>query len=276
MLFVLLHQRKIRSAGNNRQTAKACRGRYLAFLDGDDFWHDPTKLQKQVDYLESHPECGLVYSSYDVYHPSLDKTIRDFIRYKGWEMPKSPTLLDFLDGNTEVGYGILTCTIMLRRDLYDEVKASDPYLHTSGHFLMGDTQLWAEVSTKTQLKYIDESLATHIISEESATRSKDQKKELRFTISGVEMALYLCKKYNAPSSIIAWNEDKWCNKALQLAFLTRDERLADEVRTRKKKFSWKEWLRYVGAHNLAVHYGYRTADFFRNLFIQKHDSSVWL
>jgi glycosyltransferase involved in cell wall biosynthesis len=37
----------------------ACQGQYVALLDGDDFWTDPHKLQKQVDFLDSHPDFAI-------------------------------------------------------------------------------------------------------------------------------------------------------------------------------------------------------------------------
>lgn len=51
---------------NGRRCIKLSRGRYISACEGDDFWTDPHKLQKQVDFLEQHKDYVGVYTNYSV------------------------------------------------------------------------------------------------------------------------------------------------------------------------------------------------------------------
>ncbi len=51
---------------NKLRVLLAARAKYIAPLDGDDYWTDPQKLQKQVDFMEVNPEYFMCYHSYVV------------------------------------------------------------------------------------------------------------------------------------------------------------------------------------------------------------------
>lgn len=50
---------------NFQHVLERAEGKYIAFCEGDDYWVDALKLQKQVDFMESHHDVGLCYTDYN-------------------------------------------------------------------------------------------------------------------------------------------------------------------------------------------------------------------
>ncbi|MGN0253401.1 MAG: glycosyltransferase family 2 protein [Lachnospiraceae bacterium] len=75
---------------NVYETTMKCRGDYLAYLEGDDYWTDNSKLQKQMDFLNEHPEYIACTHSHkmiddngnDITDPELLK-ISDMYKWSG-------------------------------------------------------------------------------------------------------------------------------------------------------------------------------------------------
>lgn len=66
-IFETENQYSKRNGSIRRIMNEHTRGKYVALCEGDDYWIDPYKLQKQVDFLETHPDYGLVYTDVNFY-----------------------------------------------------------------------------------------------------------------------------------------------------------------------------------------------------------------
>jgi glycosyltransferase involved in cell wall biosynthesis len=67
----LLHRRNMGPGSNYDAVLRACRGEYVANLEGDDYWTDPSKLQQQVDCLDHHPGASLCFHKVAEYDDQL-------------------------------------------------------------------------------------------------------------------------------------------------------------------------------------------------------------
>ena len=97
---------------NGIKTLKECTSKYIAFCEGDDYWIDPHKLQKQVDWLQQNENySACVHLAKTVYEYEPNSGEQGFIFN-----PKSDTLLhnDFLRP-----FRLATCSLMYRRILID-------------------------------------------------------------------------------------------------------------------------------------------------------------
>lgn len=108
-----------RNLGVNRNlvhTLHACRGEYIALLEGDDFWTSPTKLQDQLSFLESHPECVICFHSAKMFHEDGGSPSRIFPRLGH---KKISTIEDLLG----LGNFIPTCSVVFKSGLFAEFPA---------------------------------------------------------------------------------------------------------------------------------------------------------
>lgn len=90
--------------------------KYIAFCEGDDYWIDPLKLQKQVDFLEAHNEYSLCCHRYKIYNQNNDTWDADYVKELFDEHPDGFSFSNKENLNTWI---TKTLSLVYRRDCYD-------------------------------------------------------------------------------------------------------------------------------------------------------------
>ena len=164
---------------------KQARGEYIAILDGDDYWCDPLKLQKQVDFLDNHPESSICFTaavSQFESEPQKESQIRKPLNLKEYY-----TIEDFLKLNP-----ITTCTAVLRNYNWEELPG---WFYTP---FIWDWPLFVFCAQKGNIAYIDEVTSVYRIHASGMSSGRDEIGAYELALEGREAALpYLAPTHQA-------------------------------------------------------------------------------
>jgi glycosyltransferase involved in cell wall biosynthesis len=177
---VLLTDQNLGMHRNFARTLEACRGQYIALLEGDDYWTSPDKLQKQAEVLDTHPECALCFHQVaTLEHEDQQPIVRH----------KQHKLISNLEDIVRTNF-IPTGSVMFRREF---LTTFPDWFYTAP---VVDWPLFVAVAEHGEIRYLDEVMATYRIHNGGVWSTQSQAKRTEVLIDTCKaINLYLESRY---------------------------------------------------------------------------------
>jgi glycosyltransferase involved in cell wall biosynthesis len=173
--------------------------KYIALLDGDDYWTDPLKLQKQVDFLENNEDYNICFHDVKIFNQQENSFKEDYIT------PKS-SKTDF-DISDLVKRNIMhTPSVMLRNNFEIPRWFSKAFL--------GDWTLYVLAIKDKKIKKIEGEMAVYRVHETSVWSSKSSYYQLLKINKTLKVVLKNCNKLDSESILTLKNRIKNTNKLI--------------------------------------------------------------
>jgi glycosyltransferase involved in cell wall biosynthesis len=164
-------------------------GKYIAICEGDDYWTDEHKLQRQVDFLEANAEYGLVCTKAKTF-VQKDKKFTTTI---GNSKVKFEDIL--------VDNPIITLTTLFRKDLLNQyLNEIDP---VTKNWKMGDYPMWIYFAHESKIKFDNNITGVRRVLESSASNFKELSGKIAFLESGYDVSIFFLNKYSSDNIILS-------------------------------------------------------------------------
>lgn len=228
--------KNVGSQKNFYSTMEEAKGKYIALCEGDDYWIDSNKLQKQVTFLEKNPEYGLIYARAKLFHNAKQRFYRK---------PIGGLVLSFEDIYVK-GSRIPTQTTCFRKCLF--LKYMDEINPLEKNWLLGDLPLWLWFYYNSKVYYNSEIVSVYRKLESSASHSKDFEKQKLFERSRYEVRSFYKAHYNLDLPL-EWNEN---SIDFNIAFHQFDRKRI--LQCTFKTLEKKEKIVWLAAHSKILFY----------------------
>jgi len=206
------------------------KGKYIAICEGDDYWIDSLKLQKQVNLLEAHPDYGMCYGRAQVFSEKFGQLTNNI-----WGSQNNG-IIDLL---TKQVVGIPTLTICFRKEIFDEyIQNVDP---SKKGWLLGDYPLTLWFALKSRIFFMNEILAVYRDIPNSASHQQQKEKMESFVDSIFSIKLFFVNKYNIKVDLISLNDSKY-RRLLSYALELQDRKYASKIINKIKHKRKREYL----------------------------------
>ena len=160
----LLPERNLGMMTNFIETMQEATGKYIALCEGDDYWTDPYKLQKQVDILEANENIVAVATNAAICDFNGNTIQKEKIVVSPDNKDGAYNLHDFFSK----GIQYPTLTVVFRNREMDFIKSKMQYL--SNPFL-GDWTLWVLLHTLGDFYFINQVTASYRVNPNSVTHT---------------------------------------------------------------------------------------------------------